>query len=170
MSSEETEACVNGAGDTAKHGGALPSRDGNGERKAEARTNGGVETTEDDEGEAAFAAVMAQLAPAGVRALHARVEAEWGPVLLSACQTAAARALWARAVRDPAAGVLAGERFLRGLRDKMRRDEQAGAREVHGVMIAVRTLWFDARIKAAVHELGGDPQVVLLGAGSYVNS
>jgi len=68
-----------------------------------------------------------------VRALHARVEAEWGPVLQSACQTAAVRALWGRAVRDPAAGVLAGERYLRGLHDKMRRDERAGAREVHGV-------------------------------------
>ncbi|CAM0876498.1 unnamed protein product [Alopecurus aequalis] len=110
-------------------------------------------------------AVMEQLAPEGVRALHARVEAEWGPVLQSACQTAAARALWATAVRDPAAGVLAGEKHLRGLHDKMRRDERAGAREVPGVMIAVRTLWFDARIEAAVSQLGGAPQVVLLGAG-----
>ncbi|KAF0928894.1 hypothetical protein E2562_010744 [Oryza meyeriana var. granulata] len=91
---------------------------------------------------------MEQLASSkGVRALHARVEAEWGPVLQSACQTAAARALWARAVRDPAAGVLAGERFLRGLRERMRRDEEAGAREVHGVMIAVRTLWVPADIQ-----------------------
>jgi hypothetical protein len=120
-----------------------------------------------DEGEREFAAAMAQLAPEGVRALHARVEAEWGPVLQSACQTAAARALWSRAVRDPAAAVLAGERYLRGLHEKMRRDERAGAREVHGVMIAVRTLWFDARIEAAVDALGGDPQVVILGAGSY---
>lgn len=128
--------------------------------------NGGVdEEGGRGEGEGEFAAAMAQLAPDGVRALHARVEAEWGPVLQSACQTAAARALWGRAVRDPAAGVLAGERYLRGLHDKMRRDEQAGAREVHGVMIAVRTLWFDARIEAAVAALGGDPQVVILGAG-----
>jgi hypothetical protein len=126
----------------------------------------GREGGEEEEGEREFAAVMAQLAPEGVRALHARVEAEWGPVLQSACQTAAARALWARAVRDPAAAVLAGERYLRGLHEKMRRDERAGAREVHGVMIAVRTLWFDARIEAAVDELGGDPQVVILGAGS----
>jgi len=127
--------------------------------------NGGVEEEGGGEGEGEFAAAMAQLAPEGVRALHARVEAEWGPVLQSACQTAAARALWGRAVRDPAAGVLAGERYLRGLHDKMRRDERAGAREVHGVMIAVRTLWFDARIEAAVAALGGDPQVVILGAG-----
>uniref|UniRef100_A0ACD5X860 Uncharacterized protein n=1 Tax=Avena sativa TaxID=4498 RepID=A0ACD5X860_AVESA len=123
--------------------------------------NGGV----NGEGEGELEAVMEQLAPEGVRALHARVEAEWGPVLQSACQTAAARALWASAVRDPAAGVLAGERHLRGLHDKMRRDERAGAREVPGVMIAVRTLWFDARIEAAVGALGGAPQVVLLGAG-----
>ncbi|XP_052149667.1 uncharacterized protein LOC127768170 [Oryza glaberrima] len=101
----------------------------------------------------------------GVRALHARVEAEWGPVMQSACQTAAARALWGRAVRDPAAGVLAGGRFLAALRERMRRDEEAGAREVHGVMIAVRTLWFDARVEAAVASLGGAAQVVLLGAG-----
>ena len=78
-------------------------------------------------GEGEFAAAMAQLA------LHERVEAEWGAVLQSACQTAAARTLWGRVVRDPAAGVLAGERYLRGLHDKMRRDERAGAREVHGV-------------------------------------
>ncbi|KAL6636840.1 hypothetical protein ACP70R_024412 [Stipagrostis hirtigluma subsp. patula] len=136
------------------------------EEKVEACVNGDAGAGEgevDEEGE--FEAVMAQLAAEGVRALHARVEAEWGPVLQSACQTAAARALWARAVRDPAAAVLAGERFLRGLHDKMRRDERAGAREVHGVMIAVRTLWFDARIEAAVAALGGAPQVVLLGAG-----
>jgi hypothetical protein len=156
---EEVEACaVSGTDEMAKHAGAMPSNN-------EETTEGSVVVG--DEGEAEFAAVMAQLAPEGVRALHARVEAEWGPVLQSACQTAAARALWGRAVRDPAAGVLAGERFLRGLREKMRRDERAAAREVHGVMIAVRTLWFDARIEAAVAALGGDPQVVLLGAGLY---
>ncbi|XP_040378518.1 putative S-adenosyl-L-methionine-dependent methyltransferase Mvan_0910 [Oryza brachyantha] len=118
-----------------------------------------------EEESAEIAGVMEAAAAEGVRALHARVEAEWGPVLQSACQTAAARALWARAVRDPAAGVLAGERFLRGLRERMRLDEEAGAREVHGVMIAVRTLWFDARVGAAVAQLGGAAQVVLLGAG-----
>uniref|UniRef100_A0A0D9VZL3 S-adenosyl-L-methionine-dependent methyltransferase n=1 Tax=Leersia perrieri TaxID=77586 RepID=A0A0D9VZL3_9ORYZ len=116
--------------------------------------NGGGEEVEEEESEA-------------VRAMHARVEAEWGPVLKSACQTAAARALWGRAVRDPAAAVLAGEGFMRRIRERMRRDEEAGARQVHGVMIAVRTLWFDARIEAAVAKLGagGDAQVVLLGAG-----
>jgi hypothetical protein len=167
---EEVEACaISGTDEMAKHAGAMPSNEG--EQKVEACTNGNVETEDsvgdEEPGEAEFAAVMAQLAPEGVRALHARVEAEWGPVLQSACQTAAVRALWGRAVRDPAAGVLAGERFLRGLREKMRRDERAAAREVHGVMIAVRTLWFDARIEAAVAALGGDPQVVLLGAGLY---
>ena len=119
-----------------------------------------------EEGEGVLAAAMEQLAAEGVRALHARVEAEWDPVLQSACQTAAVRALWASAVRDPAAGVLAGERHLRGLHERMRRDERTGAREVHGVMIAVRTLWFDARIEAAVAGLVGAAQVVLLGAGS----
>lgn len=100
----------------------------------------------------------------GVRALHARVEAEWGPVMQSACQTAAARACGAR-VRDPAAGVLAGE-VPGGApgADAARRGGRA--REVHGVMIAVRTLWFDARVEAAVASLGGPAQVVLLGAGN----
>lgn len=138
------------------------------EEKVEVCANGEVEAEAGGggEGEGELAAVMAQLASEGVRALHARVEAEWGPVLQSACQTAAARALWARAVRDPAAGVLAGERFLRELHEKMRRDERAGAREVPGVMVAVRTLWFDSRIEAVVGVLGGAAQVVLLGAGS----
>ncbi|XP_062214484.1 uncharacterized protein LOC133915364 [Phragmites australis] len=150
MSSKEEEEkveapCVINGDTTAEDGGG--GEEGDGEREGE------------------FEEVMAQLAPEGVRALHARVESEWGPVLQSACQTAAARALWGRAVRDPAAGVLAGERYLRGLHEKMRRDERAGAREVHGVMIAVRTLWFDSRIEAAVAALGGDAQVVLLGAG-----
>ena len=95
--------------------------------------NSGVEEGGGGEGEGEFASAMAQLALEGVRALHAWVEAEWGPVLQSACQTAAAQALWDRVVRDPAVGVLAGERYLRGLHDKMRRDERAGAREVHGV-------------------------------------
>ncbi|XP_051178025.1 uncharacterized protein [Lolium perenne] len=138
-------------------------------REEDVRVNGDHQLVADGgvngEGEGELEAVMEQQAPEGVRALHARVEAEWGPVLQSACQTAAARALWASAVRDPAAGVLAGEKHLRGLHEKMRRDERAGAREVPGVMIAVRTLWFDARIEAAVSNLGGAPQVVLLGAG-----
>jgi hypothetical protein len=123
--SSKVEACaVNGTDDDmAEHGGTIPeNRD---EQEVEACTNNGNVGAE--HGEAAFAAVMAQLAPEGVRALHARVEEEWGPVLQSACQTAAARALWGRAVRDPAAGVLAGERFLRGLHEKMRR-RAGGAR------------------------------------------
>jgi hypothetical protein len=142
-------------------------------REEDVRVNGDHQLVADGgvngEGEGELEAVMQQLEPEGVRALHARVEAEWGPVLQSACQTAAARALWASAVRDPAAGVLAGEKHLRGLQEKMRRDELAGAREVPGVMIAVRTLWFDARIEAAVGNLGGAPQVVLLGAGSCIH-
>ena len=91
--------------------------------------NSGVEEGGGGEGEGEFASAMAQLALEGVRALHAWVEAEWGPVLQSACQTAAARALWGHVVRDP----VAGERYLSGLHDKMRRDERAGAREVPGV-------------------------------------
>uniref|UniRef100_M8B5S1 Uncharacterized protein n=1 Tax=Aegilops tauschii TaxID=37682 RepID=M8B5S1_AEGTA len=65
----------------------------------------GEQRLEEGEDEGVLAAAMEQLAAEGVRALHARVEAEWDPVLQSACQTAAVRALWASAVRDPAAGV-----------------------------------------------------------------
>jgi hypothetical protein len=71
-------------------------------REEDVRVNGDHQLVADGgangegEGEGELEAVMQQLEPEGVRALHARVEAEWGPVLQSACQTAAARALWAR--------------------------------------------------------------------------
>lgn len=41
-----------------------------------------------------------------------------------------------------------------GLHNKMRSNEQASARGVVGVMIAVRMLWFDAHIEIVVCNLG----------------
>jgi hypothetical protein len=73
----KVEACaVNGTDDDmAEHGGTIPEKTD--EQEVEACTsNGNVGAEHGDgegEGEAAFAAVMAQLAPEGVRALHARV-------------------------------------------------------------------------------------------------
>jgi O-methyltransferase involved in polyketide biosynthesis len=101
-----------------------------------------------------------------VRSIHLTIDREWGPLQLSARQTAAARALWAHVVNDPLADIFAGERLLRGLHEKMRNDKKSDAKEVSGVMLAIRTLWFDARIKAAIEAFGGGHvQLVLLGAG-----
>ncbi|KAJ6847135.1 uncharacterized protein M6B38_285010 [Iris pallida] len=104
-----------------------------------------------------------------VRSLHATIDNEWESVHRSACQTAAGRALWNHVIHDPVAGILAGESFLRSLYDKMRKDWLENAREVSGVILAVRTLWFDAKLEAAINSFGssddGGAQVVLLGAG-----
>lgn len=111
----------------------------------------------------------ALLAAEKVRALHEGIQSEWGSLLLSACQTAAGRALWKQVVRDPLAEVLAGESYLRSLHDKIRGDQLKRAREVSGVIIAVRTLWFDSRLENAVGSFaGGEAQVVLLGAGTWL--
>ncbi|KAG1368497.1 putative S-adenosyl-L-methionine-dependent methyltransferase [Cocos nucifera] len=106
------------------------------------------------------------LKSATVRSLHATIDHEWDPLQRSACQTAAGRALWNHVIHDPVAEVLAGENFLRSLHEKMRKDQLSNAREVSGVILAVRTLWFDSRIEAAINSFeGGRAQVVLLGAG-----
>lgn len=104
-----------------------------------------------------------------VRSLHATIEQEWDYLRRSACQTAAGRALWNHVIRDPLAAVLAGESYLRSLYEKMRQDRLSNAREVSGVILAVRTLWFDSRIEAAINSFGdrGAHQVVLLGAGQW---
>ncbi|CAA7393691.1 unnamed protein product [Spirodela intermedia] len=108
----------------------------------------------------------ALLAAENVRSLHETIHSEWGSLLRSACQTAAGRALWKQVIRDPLAEVLAGESYLRSLHDKIRSDQLNRAREVSGVIIAVRTLWFDSRLENAVGAFaGGEAQVVLLGAG-----
>lgn len=101
-----------------------------------------------------------------VRNLHATIEHDWSNLQRTACQTAAGRALWNHVIRDPVAHILAGENFLRSLREKMRKDELNNAREVSGVILAVRTLWFDSKLEEAVKSFGeGGAQVVLLGAG-----
>ncbi|KAF3323907.1 S-adenosyl-L-methionine-dependent methyltransferase [Carex littledalei] len=101
-----------------------------------------------------------------VRAIHLTIDTEWGSLQQSARQTAAARALWGHVVNDPLADVLAGEQLLQGLYKKMRRDRMSNAKEVSGVMLAIRTLWFDARLQAAIESFGGGHvQLVLLGAG-----
>ncbi|XP_077223893.1 leucine carboxyl methyltransferase [Tasmannia lanceolata] len=102
----------------------------------------------------------------GVRALHATIDHEWDPLQRTACQTAAGRALWKHVIHDPVAEILAGETYLRNLYDKMREDQIKKAREVSGVILAVRTLWFDSKLEAALASFHGrEAQVVLLGAG-----
>lgn len=101
-----------------------------------------------------------------VRALHETIDREWSALQRTACQTAAGRALWNHVIHDPVADILAGERFLESLREKMRKDKLNNAREVSGVMLAVRTMWFDSKLEAAIESFGeGEAQVVLLGAG-----
>lgn len=101
-----------------------------------------------------------------IRELHSKIENHWDPLQQSACQTAAGRALWKHAVNDPLADVLAGETYLRRLHEKMKNDRMNNAREVSGVILAVRTLWFDSKIEAAVSSFSnGEAQLVLLGAG-----
>ncbi|KAM0009538.1 putative methyltransferase Ppm1/Ppm2/Tcmp, S-adenosyl-L-methionine-dependent methyltransferase [Helianthus debilis subsp. tardiflorus] len=101
-----------------------------------------------------------------VRELHATIESEWDSVKQSACQTAAGRALWNHVVNDPLAELFAGETYLKNLYDKIKKDRLNNAPEVSGVILAVRTLWFDSKLELAVESFGGGgAQVVLLGAG-----
>ncbi|KAF8405224.1 hypothetical protein HHK36_010125 [Tetracentron sinense] len=101
-----------------------------------------------------------------VKELHMSVDNEWDPLQRTACQTAAGRALWKHVIHDPVAEVLAGETYLRSLYEKIRKDQLNNAREVSGVILAVRTLWFDSKLEAALSSFdGGEAQVVLLGAG-----
>lgn len=101
-----------------------------------------------------------------IRELHAEIEHKWDMSRRSACQIAAGRALWRHVINDPLAELLAGETYLKSLYEKIKRDCLNNATEVSGVMIAVRTLWFDKQIEAALSSFdGGATQVVLLGAG-----
>ncbi|KAJ4836613.1 hypothetical protein Tsubulata_027535 [Turnera subulata] len=100
-----------------------------------------------------------------VQKLHTRIQNEWDTLRRSACQTAAGRALWKHMVHDPVADLLAGETYLRSLHDKIKNDHLNNAREISGVILAVRTLWFDSKLEAALNSLKGEAQVVLLGAG-----
>lgn len=102
----------------------------------------------------------------GVKKLHMSIQNEWDYLQKSACQTAAGRALWKHVIHDPLAHLFAGETHLRNLHTKIQRDRLNNAREVSGVILAVRTLWFDTRIQAALDSFDNDAtQVVLLGAG-----
>ncbi|KAL0017177.1 hypothetical protein SO802_004246 [Lithocarpus litseifolius] len=101
-----------------------------------------------------------------VRDVHATIEHEWDPLQRSACQTAAGRALWKHLIHDPLAGLLAGESYLKSLYEKIKKDRINNAREVSGVILAVRTLWFDSKLEAALKSFNSkEAQVVILGAG-----
>ncbi|XP_024373530.1 uncharacterized protein [Physcomitrium patens] len=103
-----------------------------------------------------------------IRRLHKSLDPERDYLERSACQTAAGRALWNHVIHDPLAEVFAGDVFLRGLQEKVRRDQDKNARETAGVMMAVRTLWFDTRLAEALSQFdssSSEYQVVLLGAG-----
>lgn len=101
-----------------------------------------------------------------VREVHATIENEWDPLQRSACQTAAGRALWKHLIHDPLADLLAGETYLTSLYEKIKKDRINNAREVSGVILAVRTLWFDSQLEAVLNSFSGrGAQVVILGAG-----
>lgn len=103
-----------------------------------------------------------------VRQVHATIEKEWDFLQRSACQTAAGRALWKHVIHDPLAALLAGETYLRNIHEKMRKDLLNNAHEISGVILAVRTLWFDSRLEEALSSPNGRAaQVVLLGAGLW---
>ncbi|KAL9244130.1 hypothetical protein vseg_017937 [Gypsophila vaccaria] len=98
--------------------------------------------------------------------LHSAIETDWDPLQRSACQTAAGRALWKHVTKDILAELLAGERQLRRFHEKIRHDRLNQAREVSGVILAVRTLWFDSKLEDAVGFFNNEEfQTVLLGAG-----
>ncbi|KAL3514641.1 hypothetical protein ACH5RR_027358 [Cinchona calisaya] len=101
-----------------------------------------------------------------IQEIHRSIQNDWDSTRRSACQTAAGRALWKHVVNDPLAELLAGETSLRTAYEKIKKDRLNNAREISGVILAVRTLWFDSKIEAALSSFGdGAAQIVLLGAG-----
>ncbi|XP_073284266.1 uncharacterized protein [Primulina huaijiensis] len=101
-----------------------------------------------------------------VRTLHAAIETDWDSLRRSGCQTAAGRASWKHMIHDPVAELLAGETYLRSIYEKIKKDRLNNAREISGVILAVRTLWIDSKLEAALDSFhGAGAQVVLLGAG-----
>ncbi|GMP90546.1 hypothetical protein CsSME_00041620 [Camellia sinensis var. sinensis] len=99
-----------------------------------------------------------------VRGHHEAIETEWDSLRRSAYQTVAGRALWKHVIYDPFAELLAGELYLRSLYEKIKKDCYNNARKVSGVMLAVRTLWFDEKIEVALSFFdGGATHVLLLG-------
>ncbi|KAL8514381.1 hypothetical protein ACS0TY_013477 [Phlomoides rotata] len=106
-----------------------------------------------------------------LRGLHAAIESDWDFLRRSACQTAAGRALWKSVIHDPLAELFAGETYLKNIYEKIIKDRVNNAREISGVILAVRTLWFDSKLEAALSSFdGGGAQVVLLGAGMDARS
>lgn len=101
-----------------------------------------------------------------VRNLHATIDAQWDYLQRTACQTAAGRAMWKHVIHDPLADLLAGETYLRNVHEKIKKDRLNNAREISGVILAIRTLWFDSQIEVALNSFNSrEAQVVLLGAG-----
>ncbi|XP_073037451.1 uncharacterized protein [Primulina eburnea] len=101
-----------------------------------------------------------------VKTLHAAIETDWDSLRRSGCQTAAGRASWKHMIHDPVAELLAGETYLRSIYEKIKKDRLNNAREISGVILAVRTLWIDSKLEAALDSFhGAGAQVVLLGAG-----
>ncbi|KAK6124531.1 hypothetical protein DH2020_041740 [Rehmannia glutinosa] len=106
-----------------------------------------------------------------LKALHAAIERDWDLLQRSACQTAAGRALWKQVINDPLAELFAGETYLKAIYEKIKKDRLNNAKEISGVILAVRTLWFDSKLEAALSSFGGaGAQVVLLGAGMDARS
>lgn len=106
-----------------------------------------------------------------IKELHMKIESEWDPLQQSACQTAAGRALWKHVTHDLFAEVLAGETYLRSFYEKIKKDRSNNAREVSGVILAVRSLWFDSKLEAAISSFNGAAaQVVVVGAGKFLAS
>lgn len=60
-------------------------------------------------------------------------------------------------ILDPVAEVFAGDVLLKGLQEKVHRDQDKNARETAGVMLAVRTLWFDARLEGTLAQFDSKP-------------
>ncbi|GFS46494.1 leucine carboxyl methyltransferase [Actinidia rufa] len=74
--------------------------------------------------------------------------------------------MWKHAVYDPLTELLAGEAYLRGFYEKIKKHRLNNAPEVSGVILVVWTMWFNAKIEAALDSFyGGGTQVVLLSEG-----
>lgn len=105
-----------------------------------------------------------------IRHLHSLFDIQEDPRERTARQTAAGRALWNHVIHDPLANIMAGESHLKNLQVKIEKTREIKSRETAGVMLAVRTLWFDFRLEAALRcwkdmASGVHRQVVILGAG-----
>lgn len=57
------------------------------------------------------------------------------------------RALWKHMIFDTLAELLSGEACPRNLHEKIKKDRSNNAREISGVILAVRTLWFASEME-----------------------